>query len=461
LNLEATEKLDKNRRYCSRNRELFAQGIGNVLAGLCGGIPITSVIIRSSVNIQAGAKTKCSTIVHGLLFIITVLLISEWINKIALAALAAILIYVGYKLTRVSIYRAMYQKGFAYYFPFIVTVITIVATNIILGVIIGLICSILFILKENSRMRLDIIAERHDDGIHNRLILPQELSFLKKAALAAELAAVPENSHLILDARPTKYMDQDIVELIKDFAKNFAYEKKISLNLLGFKSQYAMHDHINYINVSIPATADLTPEKILNILREGNRRFVTDQRINRYFPLEIKATAKNQHPLAVVLSCIDSRIPVETIFDMGMGDLFIVRVAGNVVNDDVIGSIEFACHLAGAKLIVVLGHTRCGAIQAACDYHDNGYIAKLLQKIIPAIHTVRATQIKQFDQETILNKISQQNIENSLKQLYDRSPVIQSMIDAKQVGLVSGMYDIRSGLVAFYHKSWEVGRDVN
>lgn len=453
LNLEAAEKLDRKRKYCSRNRELFAQGTGNILSGLLGGLPITSVVVRSSVNIQAGAKTKFSTIFHGLLFIFTLLFISESLNLIPLASLAGILIYVGYKLTRVSVYRAMYRQGFMYYFPFLVTVITIVFTNILLGVLIGLACSIFFILKENSQMRFDIVEEHHPSGTIHRIILPQQLSFLRKAALIAELEAIPKSSRLIIDARYTKYIDNDILELIKEFAKKATYEKKIELNLIGFKNRYQMPDRINFINVTTYDVQEaLTTPEIIQILREGNQRFVTDRRINRYFPSEVKATAKKQSPIAVVLSCIDSRVPVETVFDVGMGDLFIVRVAGNVVNDDVIGSIEFACHLANAKLILVLGHTRCGAIKAARDYRENGYIAKLLQKITPAVNqelqTAAPVELEE-DEEQQLTKITELNVANSMATLYRSSSVIKELVDTQKVGLVSAMYDIRSGLVKF------------
>jgi len=448
LNLEAAEKLDGKRKYCSRNRELFAQGVGNMLAGLLGGIPITSVVIRSSVNIQSGAKSKMATITHGLLFMVTLLTIPEWLNKIPLASLAAILIYVGLKLIKVSIYRGIYKKKFIYYFPFLMTVTAILITNILVGVIIGLFCAIFLILKENSQMRFDIVEERHPSGLIHRLILPEQLSFLKKASLLTELQAIPDNVRMVIDARATKYIDSDILEVIKDFTKNVTYTKGIELNLIGFKSDYKINNKIRFINATTyDVQASLSPNEVIKILQEGNQRFVKDQRINRYFPSEVKATANGQHPLAVVLSCIDSRLPVETIFDMGIGDLFIIRIAGNIVNDDIIGSIEFACKLAKAKLILVLGHTRCGAIKAACEYTENGYIQKLLNKIRPAIEVCDLKQAE--TDEEFLTQITQKNIENSLASIYLGSEELKKLVDDGEVGLTSAIYDIRSGIVTW------------
>lgn len=456
LNLEAAEKLDKERKYCSRNRELLAQGVGNMLSGLIGGLPITSVIVRTSVNIQTGARTKLSTIIHGFLFLPAVMLIPNWLNRIPLASLAAILIYIGYKLTKFTIYKKMYQKGFAYYAPFLLTVVGIVFSNILLGVIIGLLASIFFILKENSQMRLDIIKEIHPSGTIQRIILPQQLSFLKKGSLIAELLAIPENSRLIVDARYTKYIDIDNLEFIKEFSKNIAPNKHIELNLIGFKNAYKIHDHIDFINATTyDVQSELTPLQIIQLLKEGNARFVNDQRINRHFPIEIKATANDQYPIAVILSCIDSRVPVEIVFDMGVGDLFIIRVAGNVVNDDVIASLEFACDIAKAKLIVVLGHTRCGAIKAACEHQVSGHLTQLIEKIMPAVNAELASGKTYHHDDELKFNITKRNIINSVNNIYESSTILKNLIAHKKVAIASAMYDISSGEVEFFENSIE------
>lgn len=452
LNLEASEKLDKLRRYCSRNRELVAQGIGNTLSGLVGGLPITSVVVRSSVNIQTGARTKFSTIIHGILMLIVVLLIPHWMNAIPLAALAAILMFVGYKLTKPAIYKEMYSQGTSRFIPFIVTLITIVSTDLLTGTIIGLLTGFFFILRDSSRIQLDVVNEKHTSGDVKRLILPQHMSFLRKASLVSELDSIPDNSKLIIDARYTKYIDRDILEVIDVFRTDQAPNKQIALNMLGFRDKYEVHDHIEFLNVTTYDTqASLKPIEVLEILKEGNKRFINDSPIHRSLPDEIRASSETQHPVAIVLGCIDSRVPVETIFDMGVGDVFVARIAGNVINEDLIASMEFACHVAGAKLILVLGHTYCGAIKAACDNGTGGHLGELLGKIKPAIEAETTTHHHRDGGNTnFVTNVTKLNIENSLKQVFGKSAILNRMINEGNVGLMGALYDIKSGVVNFH-----------
>ncbi|MDI9817916.1 MULTISPECIES: bifunctional SulP family inorganic anion transporter/carbonic anhydrase [unclassified Legionella] len=451
LNVKAAEKLDKKRRYCSKDQELIAQGFGNLAAGLIGGIPVTSVIVRTSVNIQAGAKTKASAILHGVFILLAVLLISEGLNKIPLSSLAAILIFTGYKLTKPSIYQAIYQQGADRFIPFIATVISIVMLNLLAGILIGLAISLFYILKSNSQARLDIIKEIYPTGITNRLILPQQITFLNKASLVAELASIPRNSQLIIDARYSNYIDKEIIELLKEFKEEQAPLKQIALNLIGFKDHYDIHNYIDFINVTTyDVQATLEPYQVLSLLSEGNQRFLTDTRIHRSSQHDIQNTAETQHPIAVVLGCIDSRVPVETIFDMSFGDLFCIRVAGNVVNEDVLASIEYACNVVGAKLIVVLGHTHCGAIQAACDGVEKGHITQLLSKIKPALTAeTKTTSNRTSKNSEFVEHVTALNIVNTLKQIYTESEIIKLMIEQESVGMIGAVYDVNTGGVHF------------
>lgn len=451
LNLEAIEKLDKQRRYCSRNRELVAQGCGNMVAGLVGGLPITSVIVRGSVNIQAGSKSKLSAIIHGTFILFVAVLIPSWINLIPLASLATILIYVGYKLTKPMIYREMYAQGLPRFIPFIVTTLAIIFTNLLTGILIGLCTSFFYILKSNSQIKLDIINEKHPLGIIKRIILPQHMSFLRKASLVTELDAVPAYTNLIIDARYTQYIDEDIQEVLTVFMKSQAPSKHIALNMLGFKDHYEIHDRIDFLNVTTYDTqSSLEPIEVLEILKEGNKRFINDQRIHRSLPDDIKATSGTQHPIAIVLGCIDSRVPVETIFDMGVGDVFVARIAGNVINDDIIASIEFACHISGAKLIVVLGHTYCGAIKAACEDGGSGHLGELLNKIKPAILAETETVAnRNSHNKDFLTNVTRLNVDNTLHQIFKQSVVINKLIQENKVGLVGALYDVSSGMVKF------------
>lgn len=454
LNLEAIEKIDNKRRYCSRNRELVAQGCGNIVSGLIGGLPITSVIARSSVNIQTGARTKAATIIHGFLILLVALALPKLINRIPLAALAAILIYVGYKLTKPTLYKQMYAQGFRRFLPFIITIIAIISTNLLTGTLIGLFFSFFFILKDNSQIQLDIINEKYPLGSIKRMILPQHMSFLRKASLVAELDLIPDNSHLIIDARASKYIDRDILEVLDVFVKNQAAEKQIAVNMVGFKDNYEIHNRIEFVNVtSYDTQSALQPTEVLDILKEGNKRFINEQPIHRSIPEEIKATSTNQHPIAIVLGCIDSRVPIETIFDMGVGDVFVARVAGNVVNDDMLASMEFACGISGAKLILVLGHTYCGAIKAACDDGAGGHLGELLNKIKPAIDAEKEIQHERNSKNvSFVTKVTKLNIDNTLQHIYHQSPILKNLIDEKSVGLMGAIYDIKSGTVHFHEK---------
>ncbi|MDF1826762.1 MAG: SulP family inorganic anion transporter [Legionellaceae bacterium] len=451
LNIKASEKLDYKHRRCSKNRELLAQGFGNLTAGLLGGIPVTSVIVRTSVNIEAGAKTKLSSMLHGVFILFAIMLIPHLLNKIPLCSLAAILIYTGYKLTTPKIYKAIYQQGLDRFIPFLVTIIGIVTLNLLTGIVLGLMVSLFFILKSNSQVRFDIIKEFYPNGVTQRLILPQQTTFLNKASLIEELDDLPKNSQLIIDARYSTYIDKEIVELLKEFQEEQAPQKNISLNLIGFKSHYAIHDHINFINVTTyDIQASLSPQQVLKILREGNERFLQDTRIHRSLNIDIKHTSATQHPLAIVLGCIDSRVPVETVFDMSFGDLFCVRVAGNVVNNDVLASIEYACHVLGVKLLVVLGHTRCGAIAAACDDVKEGHITQLLTKIKPAIHAETSTTSNRTSKNTtFVEHVTELNIANTLQGIYEGSPILKKQVENNNLGMIGAVYDVATGRVDF------------
>lgn len=455
LNTTASEKLDKHHRSINKNKELCAQGIGNIFAGLLGGMPITSLIIRTSVNIESQAKTKVATILHGVLLIGAFFYLSEILNHIPVCVLASILMFTGYKITRPKLYYHIYQQGPLKFIPFIVTVISVLVFNLLFGVILGLIINILYILKYNSQARIDIIKEIYPSGISNRLLLPQQTTFLNKASIVAELETIPEHSQLIIDARYAEFIDTEILDYLREFKEEQAPMRHISLNLIGFKEKYEIHDHINFINVStFDAQTHLTPVDVLNILKQGNERFRNDQCIHRSNMIDIQHTSETQHPIAIVLGCIDSRVPVETIFDMTFGDLFCVRIAGNVINDDILASIEYATHVVGAKLIVVLGHTGCGAIQAACNQVEQGHITQLLKKIQPAIAVEKqVTYQRHGKNHHFVHEITHLNIAHSMVEIFHRSDILNQLISEKKVGIVGAVYNVSTGLVAFSNYS--------
>jgi MFS superfamily sulfate permease-like transporter len=242
LCLEAGDKMDPYKRYSNANTELKAQGFGNILSGLIGGLPMTSVIVRTTANINAGAKTKFSAIVHGLMLLLTVILIPGILNMIPMASLAAILLMIGWKLASPKVFKHMWQSGLQQFIPFIITVLAVVFTDLLKGVGIGLIVSIFYILKGNMKLAYRFSKEKYHEGETIHIDLAQEVSFLNKAALKQTLSDLPSNSNVVIDAGNTVYIDFDIIQLIKDFALFGAAERKIKLQLINFKEEYKMED---------------------------------------------------------------------------------------------------------------------------------------------------------------------------------------------------------------------------
>ncbi|HWW01947.1 MAG TPA: carbonic anhydrase family protein [Candidatus Acidoferrum sp.] len=196
-----------------------------------------------------------------------------------------------------------------------------------------------------------------------------------------------------------------------------------------------------------------TPQAALAELKAGNARFVAGRPLKRNLLEDVKATASGQYPSAVVLSCLDSRKPIEIVLDQGIGDIFSARVAGNVVNDDILGSMEFACKVSGAKLIAVVGHSNCGAIKGAVDGVELGNLTGLLNKIRPAMSQVPAEiQPRNSKNLEFVDKVAEANVRLAMQQIRERSPLLREMIDQGQIGLAGGMYDLSTGEVHFFDK---------
>jgi len=243
LSIEAVDRIDPQMRISDTNRELKAQGIGNLISGLVGGLPITSVIVRSSANIDANSRSKMSAIFHGILILVCVALIPTILNLIPLAALAAILILTGYKLAKPKMFKTMYTNGKYQWWPFIITVVAVVFTDLLTGVGIGLAASVVSILVGNMKNAYKFKKEKYHDGDIIHIHLSQEVSFLNKAGIKHTLNKLPKNSKVLIDARGTAYIDFDILEIIREFNEVKAPLKNIQVNLRGFKEAYNLGDH--------------------------------------------------------------------------------------------------------------------------------------------------------------------------------------------------------------------------
>lgn len=205
-----------------------------------------------------------------------------------------------------------------------------------------------------------------------------------------------------------------------------------------------------YITQTAASQAKMTPEKAVKMLKEGNKRFVKEDMINRDLLAQVDQTSTGQYPFAAVVSCIDSRIPTEIVFDQGVGDIFNARIAGNFVNDDILGSLEFACKVAGSKTIVIMGHTECGAVKGACDNVKLGNLTGMLDNIQPAIDAV--TDIKEnrnSSNKEFVQKVADMNVELTIEKIKNDSPVLKEMHDNGEISIVGAMYDVHSGEVTF------------
>lgn len=195
----------------------------------------------------------------------------------------------------------------------------------------------------------------------------------------------------------------------------------------------------------------ITPASALEILEEGNMRFVGNLKYNRNLLQQVNETRDGQWPFAVILSCIDSRTSAELIFDQGLGDIFSVRIAGNIVNEDILGSMEFACKVAGSKFIVVLGHTKCGAVKGACDHVEMGNLTGLLAKLQPAINEETTTKRDRNSKNSVfVENVSGINVRRTVDDVMQRSSILNEMIENGEIGICGAMYNVETGVVDFY-----------
>ncbi len=206
----------------------------------------------------------------------------------------------------------------------------------------------------------------------------------------------------------------------------------------------------------------LSPRKALEILIKGNERFCNNIKANRDLLQQVNETREEQHPFAIVLSCIDSRTSAELIFDQGLGDIFSVRIAGNILNTDILGSMEFACKVAGSKLIVVLGHTKCGAIKGACDHVELGNLTELLSKIQPAVYAEKETKENRNSKNiNFVENVAKINVKRTAFSIIERSFILEQMVEKGEIGIVGGNYNIDSGVVEFFDDATYIKDEIN
>lgn len=465
LNIEGIDRLDPKQRVTPPNEELVAQGVGNMVAGMLGGIPIASVVVRGSVNIDAGSESKRSAIFHGILLAIFALFLPQVANLIPLSCLAAVLLATGYKLISHDIWQRMWREGASQFLPFAVTVFAIVFSDMLFGIGIGMATAVIFILASNFRRPLKMNIERHLGGDVIHIELANQVSFLNRAAIEKALNAAPPGGHVMLDATNTVYIDPDVKSLIYEFRETKGPARGVRVSLRGFRD---LKDDVQYVDSSTRELQEsLAPAQVLDILRDGNARFRSGRRLTRDLNRMLNATATSQYPFAVVLSCIDSRTPTEYIFDLGLGDVFNIRIAGNIVSPGVLGSIEYACAVVGVKVILVMGHTRCGAVTAAvklqgspesvesatgCQHLDA--VLENVQAAMPPVSSFVSSSNgsgkgSEEEQQQWVDEVARRNVLHSVQGILNQSRTIKRLADENRVTVVGAMYDVSRGEVAF------------
>jgi carbonic anhydrase len=467
LNLDAVDKLDKKQRLSPPSRELWAQGVGNIACGMLGGLPVTSVIIRGSVNVNSGAETRLSAIIHGMLLLVCVMFVPYLLNMIPLSCLAAILLMTGFKLASPKLLVSTYREGWPQFLPFVITVVAIVSTDLLIGISIGMFVSLLFILASSLSVPVRQIIEKHVGGEIRHIELANQVSFLNRAALERTLRSAPSGSQILLDARRTNYIDPDILSLIREFKDVTAPALEVQLSLRGFREKYGLDDDIQYVDYTTrELQSQLTPTNVLQLLKDGNTRFRTGNRLDRDLSAATQDNISKESPMAVIFSGIDPRTPAEIIFDLGLGDLYSIRSAGSIISSNSIGSMEYGCVVGGAKLIVLLGHSHSGlvdfAVRQSCSEPTHEALSNcpslvnVLAEIQGSISqdVCRAFASSESSRRNlIIDEISQHNVQTGVKQIVSKSPAIRQLVDSGKLAIVSGMFNIESGKVEFFEQT--------
>ena len=467
LNLEAVDKLDPERKRSPPSRELIAQGIGNTVGGLLGALPVTSVVVRGSVNVGVGAKSKLSAILHGILLLVCVAVFPIYLNRIPLASLAAILLVTGFSLVNPKLILQMWKEGKYRFIPFAATLVSIVFTDLLIGILIGLGVALLFILISNLRLPIRRILEKHIGGDVLHVELANQVSFLKRASLDKIFADAEDGSSILIDASETDYIDPDVLGLIRDFKTTRGPANGVTVSLRGFRDKYNLRDDIQFADYSTRELQDkMQPEQVLKVLQDGNIRFQNGTPLTRDFRRQVDETAGSQTPIAAILSCIDSRVPAELVFDLGIGDIFSVRVAGNVIGSKTLGSVEYGVGVAGVKLVLVLGHTRCSAVTSSVQLiADNKnaleatgceHLHTIVDEIAPSINRDKISgynNANESEKDAVVDEVAKLNVQRTVNEIIQRSKAIKRAVDNGSVLVVGAIYDVKTGKIEFFENS--------
>ncbi|MEZ4293357.1 MAG: SulP family inorganic anion transporter [Polyangiaceae bacterium] len=447
LSVEALDKIDPDRRTTPTNKELIAQGVGNVVSGLLGGLPVTAVVVRSSVNLSAGAKSKFSAVFHGVLLVVALVALGPFINRIPLAALAAVLVYTGGKLAAPKVFKEMMTHGYNQVIPYVVTIAAIVLTDLLKGVAIGFVVSTFFILRNSylsTRFKLETF------GRFKRLVLGREVTFLQRARLMATLDAI-EPGHLVeIDGTGSSYIDPDIVDVIGEFR------------------EAAQHRDIQVIIAGIPRLKQHTPEfeKIMSdeykALLDNNREWVDEKLAED--PEFFSKNTDAQKPKFMFIGCSDSRVPENTITKTAPGEIFVHRNVANLVSladINLLSVVQFSVEVLNVKHIIVCGHYGCGGVRAALEQTSLGLIDNWIAqiKLIVKQHEKELSALK--DPEARERRIVELHTIQQCRNLYKTSIVQNAMQKFGYPKVHAWVYDMHTGLIKDLGLALDIDKDFN
>jgi carbonic anhydrase len=431
LSVEAVDKLDVQKRKTGANRELMAQGIGNLLAGLLGGLPMTAVIVRGSVNVSAGAKTKASTIIHGVLILVCVVFFASVMNLIPLACLAAVLIYTGYKLFAPQQIREQYKKGWGQLIPFIVTILAIVFSDLLIGVTIGIVTSVIFIVMEDYK---GTVLQVRDLGKRRRIILGENITFLHKPKLVRIFDELPDNMIVEIDGSRNFYIDKDILELITDF-KHKAPQRNIELIIGGIKQME---------NEDLKESMRHSYERLF----VNNEKWVAAR--VKEDPDYFKKQSVGQTPQYLFIGCSDSRVPANEITGTDSGEMFVHRnIANMVVNTDInmLSVVQYSVEVLNVKHIIVCGHYGCGGVKEAMQHRSNGLIDKWLRNIKDVIRLHKDELDSIHDEHKKYDRLVELNVREQVINLMKTSFIQKNKAQYGFPEIHGWVYDIGTGKI--------------
>lgn len=431
LSVEAIEKLDPEHQITNPNQELIAQGIGNTLCGLLGGLPMTAVIVRGSVNVNSGARSKYATIMHGALIVVAVFFFAFLMNKIPLATLAAILVFTGLKLLSPAMLVKEFREGWSQFIPYIVTLIAIVFTDLLIGVIIGQVVAFITISMEDYQATIFRVI---DNGQRKRVILGDNVNFLYKPKLIKVLRSIEPGTTLEIDGSNNRYIDRDIIEIIRDF-KEGSTQRNINVIIGGIKN---MDNNSKDFHEEMKESYDK--------LFRNNRKWIAEKL--EIDPDFFKSRAKGQTPQYLFIGCSDSRVPANEITGTEPGEMFVQRnIANMVVHTDVnlMSVLQYSVEVLNVKHVIVCGHYGCGGVRAAMDDKAHGLIDKWLRNIKDVVRLHKDELDAITDDEQKHRRLVELNVKEQVYNLMKTS-YIQKNIQAYGFPQVHGwVYDINDG----------------